>query len=213
MPEQASARLLAAATPLRFGRGEVIFRQGDPGNAMFLVVCGRVRMGRPGDSGRENLLTLLGPGDLFGELTLFDPAPRKATARAVAAVDLLSMSADTMRRWLSTEPEAAWHLLRFLARRVRRTNDVVENLLFSDVSRRVARAALDLADRFGRRTVEVLRVDHGLTQEELAHYVGASRESVNRALAEFAARGVVRLESRGLVLTDVDRLRRKAAAG
>nr|WP_042178709.1 Crp/Fnr family transcriptional regulator [Kibdelosporangium sp. MJ126-NF4]CEL13356.1 cAMP-binding proteins-catabolite gene activator and regulatory subunit of cAMP-dependent protein kinases [Kibdelosporangium sp. MJ126-NF4]CTQ99046.1 cAMP-binding proteins-catabolite gene activator and regulatory subunit of cAMP-dependent protein kinases [Kibdelosporangium sp. MJ126-NF4] len=213
LPGRASTALLAAATPLRLARGEVVFRMGDPGDSMFLVVHGRVRIGRPGDAGKENLLTLLGPGDLFGELTLFDPAPRKATATAVSTVDLLALTASTMRTWLASEPDAAWHLMRFLARRVRRTNDVVETLLFSDVSRRVARAVLELADRFGRRTPDGVRVDHGLTQQELAHYVGASRESVNRALAEFAARSLVRSESRGLVITDLARLRRKASVG
>lgn len=212
LPEEASRRLVTAGRPLRVRRGTVVFRQGDPGDSMFVVVRGRVRIGRPADVGKENVLTLLGPGDLFGELTMFDPAPRRATASAVTEADLLAMSAGTIRQWLCTEPDAAWHLLHFLARRLRRTNDVVENLLFADIPRRVARALLDLADRFGRRIPDGVRVDHGLTQDELAHHVGASRESVNRTLAEFADRAVIRLESRGLIITDVTRLRRKASA-
>lgn len=212
LPAGVSRRLIAAGRPVRARRGQIVFARGDSGAEMFLVVRGKIRIGRPGDAGKENVLTLIGPGDLFGELTLFDQAPRQATATAVTETDLLAITAEVVRRWLGTEPDAAWHLLRFLARRLRRTNDIVETLLFPDVPRRVARALLELADRFGYPIPDGVRVQHELTQEELAHYVGASRESVNRALAEFVARSVLRLESRGLVITDPDRLRRKASA-
>ncbi|TCO62757.1 Crp/Fnr family transcriptional regulator [Actinocrispum wychmicini] len=210
LPKEAARELVASGRPIRLARGEVVFRQGEIGDSAFLVVRGRVRVGRPADAGKENMLSLLGPGDLLGELTLFDPTPRKATAKAVTEAELVVLTAEAMRRWLTTDPDAAWHLLRFFARRMRRTNDAVENLLFADVPRRVARAVLELAGRFGTRIPGGVRVEHGLTQGELAHYIGASRESVNRALADLSLRGTVRLESRGLVITDLDRLRRKA---
>ncbi|MFI0374119.1 Crp/Fnr family transcriptional regulator [Actinomadura sp. 1N219] len=213
LPPEPSRALIDAATPMRRARGEVIFALDDPGDSMFLIVHGKVRMGRPAGGGKEHLLTLLGPGDLFGELTMFDPAPRKATARALTDVDLRCIDSAAMRRWLSTEPDAAWHLLRFLARRLRRVNDVVENLLYSDVPRRVARVLLEMADHFGQRISDGVRVHHDLTQEQLAHHVGASRESVNRALGDLADRGVIRMESRSVVIVDLDRLRRKASSG
>ena len=93
---------------------------------------------------------------------------------------------------------------------LRRTNTALANLVFSDVPGRVAKALLDLADRFGSTTEDGVHVPHDLTQEELAQLVGASRETVNKSLAEFVSRGWIRLEGRAVTLLDVDRLRRRA---
>nr|WP_276511389.1 helix-turn-helix domain-containing protein [Candidatus Frankia nodulisporulans] len=106
-------------------------------------------------------------------------------------------------------------LLRVLARRLRRTNDSVADMVFTDVPGRVAKALLDLAERFGEpaqpgNEAAGVRVEHGLTQEELAQLVGASRETVNKALADFATRGWLRLDSRAVVLLDRERLSRRA---
>ena len=100
--------------------------------------------------------------------------------------------------------------LRALAQRLRRTNTALADLVFSDVPGRVAKALLDLADRFGSPTDDGVHVPHDLTQEELAQLVGASRETVNKSLAEFVSRGWIRLEGRAVTLLDVDRLRRRA---
>ena len=101
-------------------------------------------------------------------------------------------------------------LLRVLARRLRRTNDSVADLIFTDVPGRVAKALLQMADRFGSRESDGLRVKHDLTQEELAQLVGASRETVNKALADFVSRGWLRLEPRSVVIMDIERLSRRA---
>jgi len=177
---------------------------------MYVVLSGKVCVTRPAGHGRDNLLTLLAPGDLFGELTLFDPGPRRATATALSDVVAIEFTSAAVRNWLEAETDGAWHFLGLLARRVRRTNDALDTLLYGDIPRRVARALLDLAARFGQLTSEGVRVNHDLTQEQLAHFVGASRESVNKSLSDLAGRGVVRLEQRGLVVLDEARLRRKA---
>ena len=210
LPADAAERLSTVARCREIERGAVIFRQGEPGASMYVVLRGKVRVTRPADPGRDNLLTLLGPGDLFGELTLFDPAPRKATATAITDVEIAEFTAVAMKEWLAAEPEAAWHFLRLLARRLRRVNDTLENLLFGDVPRRVARTLLDMAQRFGDPVPDGVRVHHDLTQEQLAQHVGASRESVNKALSELAARSIVRLEPKTVVILDVERLRRKS---
>ena len=107
-------------------------------------------------------------------------------------------------------PEIAEQLLRVLARRLRRTNDTLADLIFTDVPGRVAKELLQLAQRFGSREGGGLRVTHDLTQEELAQLVGASRETVNKALADFAHRGWLRLEGKTVVILDPERLRRRA---
>jgi len=102
------------------------------------------------------------------------------------------------------------HLLRALAQRLRRTNDVMADLVFTDVPGRVAKALLDLADRFGEQEEEGLQVHHDLTQEELAQLVGASRETVNKALADFATRGWLQLSAKSVLILDRERLAKRA---
>jgi len=167
-------------------------------------------LGRTSADGRENLLAILGPGQMFGELSLFDPGPRSATATAVTDATLQSLSHDELSVWLDTRPDVARGLLNQLAGRLRRANDVVADLVFSDVPGRVAKALLDLSRRFGRSADDGIHVHHDLTQEELAQLVGASRETVNKALADFAMRGWLRLEPRSVVLMDIERLQRRA---
>ncbi|MBL8929954.1 MAG: Crp/Fnr family transcriptional regulator [Kineosporiaceae bacterium] len=197
-------------TSREVSRGEVLFTEGDPGDRLYIIVDGKIKLGRASGDGRENLLAILGPGEMFGELSLFDPGPRNATATAVADTSLLGVGSDDLATWLNGRPDVARQLLRSLARRLRRTNEALADLVFSDVPGRVAKALLDLSERFGNPTDEGLRVAHDLTQEELAQLVGASRETVNKALADFAARGWLRLDQRAVLLLDIDRLRRRA---
>ena len=147
---------------------------------------------------------------MFGELSLFDPRPRTASASAITDAHLAALAHDKLLIWLTGRPEVALHLLRALAQRLRRANDVMADLVFTDVPGRVAKQLLDLADRFGEQQSDGLHVNHDLTQEELAQLVGASRETVNKALADFVTRGWIHLSARSVVLLDTERLRRRA---
>jgi CRP/FNR family transcriptional regulator len=191
-------------------RGHVVFNEGDAGDRLFVVLDGKVKISRTASDGRENLLTVLGPGEMFGELSLFDPGPRTATATAVTESTLGSLDHDDLRPLLLARPAVAMHLLRALAQRLRRTNEAMADLVFSDVPGRVANALLGLAEKFGVTDGDGVRVQHDLTQEELAQLVGASRETVNKALSEFANRGWLRLEGRTVLLLDTERLARRA---
>ncbi len=146
---------------------------------------------------------------MFGELSLFDPGPRVATAVAVSSARVHSLTRDDFVPLLD-QPRVALSLLAALGRRLRRTNEALADLVFSDVPGRVAKALLDLSSRFGRPVEDGTLVAHELTQEELAQLVGASRETVNKALADFAGRGWLRLEARAVTILDVDRLARRA---
>ena len=123
---------------------------------------------------------------------------------------LLGLGQEDLNLWLAEHPEVAKHLLRALAQRLRRTWEAVGDLVFSDVPGRVAKALSELAQKFGTRNNDGLHVAHDLTQEELAQLVGASRETVNKALADFATRGWVRLEARAVVILDEDRLNKRS---
>ena len=210
-PDQdAAASLRASMNEIELARGDLLFHEGDPGDSLYVVLRGKIKLGRTSGDGRENLVAVLGPGEMFGELSLFDPGPRSAGATALVDSTLLGLSSDELTPWLASRPEVARALLRAIARRLRRTNDSMSDLVFSDVPGRVAKALLDLSARFGTPAEDGIHVAHDMTQEELAQLVGASRETVNKALADFAGRGWLRLEARAVVLTNVERLSQRS---
>jgi len=210
LDDEAQQALLAQMSSSRLERGDILFREGDQGDTLYVIGEGKVKLGRTSADGRENLIAILGPGEMFGELSLFDPGPRTMTATAVAETQLMGLGNDSLTMLLSGRPEVAKALLAALAARLRRTNEHLADLVFTDVPGRVAKALLDLANRFGRPVEDGIMVAHDLTQEELAQLVGASRETVNKALADFATRGWLKLEARAVLLLDVDRLKRRA---
>ncbi|MEP7331570.1 MAG: Crp/Fnr family transcriptional regulator [Terracoccus sp.] len=210
LDDEAAAALQGEMARLHMERGDVLFHEGDPGDTLYVIAEGKIKLGRTSPDGRENLVAILGPGEMFGELSLFDPGPRTMTATAVAEAQLLGLRNESLTGVLTGRPGVATALLAALAQRLRRTNEHLADLVFTDVPGRVAKALLDLSERFGRPVEGGLMVSHDLTQEELAQLVGASRETVNKALADFATRGWLRLEARAVLLQDVDRLRRRA---
>ena len=205
LEDEAATALSSAMGSLHLNKGDVLFHEGDSEDRLYVVVSGKIKLGRSGSAGRENLLAVLGPGQMFGELSVFDPGPRSTTATAVTACELRTLEHDELIPWLTGRPEVAQGLLGQLAARLRRANDVVADLVFSDVPGRVAKQLLELAQRFGDKRDDGMHVHHDLTQEELAQLVGASRETVNKALADFAARGWIRLEPRSVTILDVER--------
>jgi CRP/FNR family cyclic AMP-dependent transcriptional regulator len=210
LEDEAATALSSAMGSLHLNKGDVLFHEGDSEDRLYIVVSGKIKLGRSGSAGRENLLAVLGPGQMFGELSVFDPGPRSTTATAVTACELRTLEHDELIPWLTGRPEVAQGLLSQLAARLRRSHDVVADLVFSDVPGRVAKQLLELAQRFGDKRDDGMHVHHDLTQEELAQLVGASRETVNKALADFAARGWIRLEPRSVTILDVERVERRA---
>ena len=210
LDDEAAQTLMGQMSHSRMERGDILFHEGDQGERLYVITEGKIKLGRTSTDGRENLLAILGPGEMFGELSLFDPGPRTATATAVAETQLIGLGHESLRGFLQSRPDVATTLLAALARRLRRTNENLADLVFTDVPGRVAKALLDLSDRFGRPVEDGVLVAHDLTQEELAQLVGASRETVNKALADFATRGWLRLEARAVLLLDVERLKRRA---
>ncbi len=206
LDEAAATTLRSSMTLVKLRKGQSLFKEGDDGDHLFIVSSGKVKLGTKSPDGRENLLMILGPGDMFGDLSLFDSGPRTATATAVTETKLLSLGQDKVIPWVKEHPEVSLHLLARLASRLRRTNEVVGDLVFADVPGRVAKALIDLGVKFGEKREEGLFVNHDLTQEELAQLVGASRETVNKALADFAQRGWLRLEARSVMILDYERM-------
>jgi CRP-like cAMP-binding protein len=207
---EAAVALKSSMEERRLLKGDVLFAEGDPGDRLYVVTDGKIKLGHASGDGRETLLAVMGEGEMFGELSLFDPGPRTATATALTDATVMGLGHAALRPWLTGRPEVAEALLQALAQRLRRTNEAMSDLTFSDVPGRVAKALIDLGERFGESMPDGLHVTHDMTQEELAQLVGASRETVNKALADFAQRGWIRLESRQVLILDVERLGRRA---
>lgn len=207
---EAAVALRSSMDTVNLSKGQILFHEGDRGERLYIITDGKMKLGHTSSDGRESLLAVLGPGELLGELSLFDPGPRTATATALTDVSLMALAHVALRPWLTGRPEVAEALLGALAQRLRRTNEQMADLVFSDVPGRVAKTLLELGEKFGRQLPDGLHVTHDMTQEELAQLVGASRETVNKALADFAARGWIRLESRSVVLLDTERLDRRS---
>lgn len=195
---------------MSFPRNHTIFVEGEPGDRLYVLVEGKVKVGRRTADGRESLIAVMGPGETFGELALFDPGPRTATVATLTEVRVAAVPRQALGAWIAERPQIAEQLLRVLARRLRRTNDDLCDMIFTDVPGRVAKQLLDLTKRFGRPDSDGLRVDHELTQLELAQLVGSSRETINKALSEFANRGWIRQQGKTIYVMEPAKLARRA---
>src|SRR5919199_3531221 len=156
-PEAAEA-LAKEMDIIEIRKGDVLFNEGEAGDSLYIVLSGKIKLGRRAADGRQNLVSIMGPSDMVGELSLFDPGPRTATATAVTDSRLARLKKTSLRPWLTNRPEIAEQLLRVLARRLRRTNDALADLIFTDVPGRVAKALLSLSERFGTEEPDGLRV-------------------------------------------------------
>ncbi|MDT5340736.1 MAG: family transcriptional regulator, cyclic receptor protein [Mycobacterium sp.] len=209
--DPSAVRALTEDLPeMQVGTGHVFFSQGEQGDRLYVIISGKVKVGRRSSEGREAFFTLRGPSESFGELSAFDPGPRTSTATAITEVCAVPVDGAVLRSWVADHPEVADRLLRVLARRLRRTDDILCDLILTDVPGRTAKQLLGLAQRFGVQEDGAIRVAHGLTQEELAHLVGSSRETVNKVLSDFSQRGWIRLERKSMVIADSEHLARRA---
>ncbi len=207
---ETSLSLISVMRRKEFRRGEVIFFEGAPGDSLYVIVKGKVKLARTARDGRENLLNLFGVPDVVGELSVFDPGPRVARAHVPEDTIVYELTRQVLDAWLRDHMEVSRQFLRMLAKRIRRTSVTMADLVFTDVPGRVAKAILDLGQRFGNLDRGHVVVRHGLTQEELAQLVGASRETVNKALADFASRGWIDVHMGSVVVYEPDRLRARS---
>lgn len=191
-------------------RTSTLFAEGDPADHLYVVLSGKIKLIRHAGDGREKLVDLLGPSDQFGDVSLLDSTPRTATAVVVTDARLARLSKAALHEWIARHPQLATQLLRVVAHRLRRTHADLSNLVFVDTSGRVATELLRLAQRFGVPYHDEVRIEHDLTQTELAQLVGASRETINKILSNYATRGWVRLETKCVVILDHERLAQRA---
>ena len=190
-------------------RGEILFRQGDIGNVAFLIESGWVKINVEA-GGREALIDVAGPGELIGEVALADGGHRSGTVRILEDTKLYVVSHSALEAYAKTHPEMIWELMGLLANRLRRANKINADMKNVDVPGRIALRLLDLADLYGVPWEGGTLIRVPLTQEELGQMVGASRESVNKAIGTFANRGWLKIEDGRYRLIDQPSLQRRA---
>lgn len=182
---------------VRYHKGSVILAVDDPGDSLFLVRAGRVKVVLVAEAGREIILGTLGVGAHFGELSLIDGQPRSAHVIALDETELIVLRREDFQRRVHESPALAWALLLELSRRLRKADEQIGNLALLDVDGRMARVLLDAAAETGGETIQ-----KRLTHQVIAQMVGASRETVSRAMSDFQNRGLISVEGREITLRD-----------
>ena len=186
----------------RFARDEVIFHREDPSGHFFVIVAGTVKLTLEDDGGRQAVIAILRGGDVFGELELFDDLPRSVTVAAISETEVLALGRADFFDVLERYPRSMRAMLALLARTVSQTAGRIQDLVFLDVTSRVAKCLLDLGSRGTERDVD-------LTQEEIAAFAGATRTFVNRVLADLERDGVIAVGRRHITVQDEARLRQR----
>ena len=187
-----------------FGKGVFIFHKDSPGQSLYLIESGRVRIFILSESGQEISLNVYGAGEVIGELGFLDSQPRSASAVALEPTVVFALRREDFFQHLEDHPRLAVRLLEVMAARLRYTTAYVESLAFLDVNGRVAMRLLELGDRFGVQSPRGagLELDLGLTQAELASWVASSRETVNKVLSTFRDQGLIELVGQRITILD-----------
>lgn len=175
----------------RFRKDEAIFHRGDPGAALYVIMDGRVKIHNEGADGTDINIAVFKSGEFFGEISMLDGSDRSADATTMESTELLMLTRGDLEDVIDRHPRIAMNMLASLATRLRNSTSSIETLSALDVRGRVARALLDLAEKHGEEFNGGTRINVRLTQGELAGFVGASRESVNKVIGQYRRRGYV----------------------
>lgn len=207
LPESSMKRIAAVASRRRYAKGETIFTQGDAGDALYAVASGRVRISATAAGGQEVFLSIMEPGDTFGEIAVMDGLPRTAGATTLEDSTLFMIRRADFLGLLDGEPGLAVHLLKLLCTRLRWTSELVEESAFLTGPERLAKRLLILASLHGRKTGDN-QLEIRMAQSELAHFLGISRQIVNQHLRDWQRKGWVSLSRERIGILDADALRR-----
>jgi CRP-like cAMP-binding protein len=191
-----------------YAAGQIIFHQGDPGDHLYVVIKGLVKVVFTSERGDEIVLNIRGPEEIFGELALLDGSPRSASVVVLQPTSVFVLSRRQLLELMSSNPGLADGFLKLIGKLVRKLTEQVGDLTFLDLKGRLAKLLLQLSVKDDDGPGVVL--DVALTQSDLAEMIGASRPAVNRALQSFVTRGLIEMHGRTIVLRDLDNLRRRS---
>ena len=198
--------LTQRAVPRTYSAGETVFSEGQPCTGLYMVETGHVRIFKSSAGGREQVLSIDGPGSSVAELPVFDGGNYPASVAAIDNATLLFISKQDFQALCLAHPEVALKVLRVVGARLRRLVGIIEELSFTTVRHRLAAFLLRLARTGGKRTTEGLEVTLPVNNQELASQIGTVRELVSRNLSRFQAEGLLKVEGRSVVITDLKSL-------
>jgi len=184
----------------RYPKDTVVFFENEEGDFFFTILEGRIKVTILGDDGREVILSVLGPGDFFGEMALLDNEPRSATAIAVEESELLSLHRNDFQSVLNDNRSITSALIRVLSARLRRANHQISTLALLDVYGRVARVIVDMAREEGKRLRDGRIAFRRATHQEIANRIGTTRETVTRMLKDLERQGLIHVEGKEIVV-------------
>ena len=200
LPQETLADLGQRVWQKNVEAGAVIVSQEEPGDALFVIASGKVKVVLYGETGREIILSMLRAGDFFGEMSLLDRQPRSANVVAVEDTQLLGLDREAFQNHLTAQPSTALAILAEMSRRLRYADEVIGNLALLDVYARVARLIRDLAQKQGEPADGGLLIKERPTQQEIAGLIGTSRETVSRALNDFTRRGLLEMQGKQILV-------------
>ena len=189
--------------------GEIVFHKDDPGFTFHIIHAGLVKIYVTSPDGGEVVLIILKPGDFFGELSLFDGAPRSASAVAMAATETLTIDRDGFLDFITEHPAASLTIFGVMASRIRRADGIIADAAFLDLPARVCKQLLELSELFGREVNGAIEIELKLRQQDFASMVSATRESVNRTLSGLEVEGIIKLERQRITVLRPEVLRRR----
>jgi CRP/FNR family transcriptional regulator/CRP/FNR family cyclic AMP-dependent transcriptional regulator len=190
-------------------RGGVLFRAGEAANNLFVIVSGRVKVILYSRDGEEALGSVLGSGEILGSTSMLDGRPRSITATADERTEVLALPRDALESLVAASPTVALDVYRVLVRQLRRSYAFIEDTIFLDVAGRVAKKLLELAESYGEETDDGILIELPLTQLELATMVGVTRETVNKHLGSYRARGIIDVRDHRILIRQPETLRRR----
>ena len=211
LSEDELSTLASAVRKRTFRQGEVIFHRDDPGQVLYIIKEGKVKICLISPEGQEISLVVFGKSEYFGELALLDGQPRSADAIALEKVECLALQRKDFHNAIMKHPQIAIHAMEVLCERLRKTDQQVEDLIFLDVYGRVAKKLLELADSHGSKAPDSdgIRIEMRLTQQELASMVGASRESVNKVLGYFTEKQYISIDKHRITIHCINDLQQR----
>ena len=207
-----SERLAASLKRRSLKKGEALFRKGDEGTSLYIVKSGSVKIVLPSDMGDEVTPAILSEGDFFGEMALLDGLPRSADVVALEPSELLALNQKDFLAFLKDDEEAIRSIFSYLSMRLRKTDDLLEDAHFLNISTRLARRLVELSQKYGHQKEEggAIQIDLSLTQKDLASIVGATRESINKELRILREKGLVNTEGNTIKILNMERLEKRA---
>ncbi|CUS97060.1 CRP/FNR family transcriptional regulator, anaerobic regulatory protein [Candidatus Kryptobacter tengchongensis] len=207
LPERDLEKIAKLGTRKVFSKGNVILMEDEIGSALFIIINGKVKVSRLDETGREVILSILGPGEVFGEMSLLDGLKRSATVSALTDTEVLIIYRDDFLNLLNKHPQIAISLLRELTQRLRKADMQIKSLSLKDAEGRIGCVLIMLADDLGKMYKGHVIVEGLPTQQDLANMAGTSRETVSRILSKFEKNGLIKIEGKKLIILEYEKMK------